>query len=162
MQFGFRALSKARWDELDAEYLAYRTRILADIAPAEPDVPAPSAFPEPKRRVSPVRDIVAPPPTNMSYPQNCLVFVRNIHPETNKTTLRTFFAKAVEVKEAIDYVDFNKGMDSVRFFFLAFLRAEPLLTRAYVVLPAINDRRSRKKSRGALRTKSNNSRGWAG
>ncbi|KAJ7355840.1 hypothetical protein DFH08DRAFT_1076830 [Mycena albidolilacea] len=112
MQFGFRALSKARWDELNAEYLAYRTRILADIAPAEPDVPGPSALPEPKRRVSPARDIVAPPPTNMSYPQNCLVFVRNIHPETNKTTLRTFFAKAVEVKEAIDYVDFNKGMDS--------------------------------------------------
>jgi RNA recognition motif-containing protein len=65
---------------------------------------------------------VVPPATNM-YPPNCFVFVRNIHPETNKTTLRTFFAKAVEVKEAINYVNFNKGMGSVRRFCVPIRRA---------------------------------------
>ncbi|KAJ7264871.1 hypothetical protein B0H12DRAFT_1180152 [Mycena haematopus] len=115
IQFGFRTLSKARWDELNTEYLNYRTKILANIPELEnTDGPAPSAVqvkPEPKQRASPVEDPVVPV-ANMRYPPNCLVFVRNIHPETNKTTLRNFFAKVVDGKEAIDYVDFNKGMDS--------------------------------------------------
>ncbi|KAF8205505.1 hypothetical protein K438DRAFT_1578962 [Mycena galopus ATCC 62051] len=113
IQFGFRTLSKARWDELNAEYLNYRTTLLADIPAVENvDVPAPPPLqdkPELKPRALPVE---VAPVGNMSYPQSCLVFVRNIHPETNKTTLRNFFAKAVDVNEAIDYVDFNKGMDS--------------------------------------------------
>jgi len=52
------------------------------------------------------------------YPLNCLVFVRNIHPETNKTTLRKLFSTAFGVAssnnqaEGLDYVDFTKGMDS--------------------------------------------------
>jgi hypothetical protein len=111
VKFGFRTLSKIRWDVLNTEYLNYRARILADIREAENlAAPAPAASqhqPERKRLASPI------PVVNMSYPQNCLVFVRNIHPETNKTTLRNFFIKAVEVKEAIDYVDFSKGMDCV-------------------------------------------------
>ncbi|KAJ7137927.1 hypothetical protein C8R44DRAFT_607639 [Mycena epipterygia] len=117
LKFGFRTLSKARWDELNAQYLSYRAKLLADIQ--EPDVLAttglptapPQDRPEPKRQASPIDDPIALAST-MSYPRNCLVFVRHIHPETNKTTLRNFFAKAVDVKEAIDYVDFNKGMDS--------------------------------------------------
>ncbi|KAF7337845.1 RRM-3 domain-containing protein [Mycena venus] len=117
VKFGFRTLSKARWDELNTEYLNYRTKILADIAEAENlEAPAPSTQQEKpvlKRPAPPVEEpIPIIPVANTRYPQNCLVFVRNIHPETNKTTLRNFFAKAVDAKEAIDYVDFNKGMDS--------------------------------------------------
>ncbi|KAJ7029395.1 hypothetical protein C8F04DRAFT_43069 [Mycena alexandri] len=109
-KFGFRTLPKARWDELNTEYLNYRAKILAE-EPVAATFPLPAApdAPEPSRRPpSPVMTSAA----SMSYPQGCLVFVRNIHPETNKTTLRNFFAKAVEAKDAIDYVDFNKGMDS--------------------------------------------------
>ncbi|KAJ6501899.1 hypothetical protein C8R45DRAFT_604505 [Mycena sanguinolenta] len=114
IQFGFRALSKARWDELNAEYLDYRTRILTNIPEAEnADVPAPSALQlEPEKQRAPPIQAPVVPVADMRYPPHCLVFVRNIHPETNKTTLRNFFAKAVDVNEAIDYVDFNKGVDS--------------------------------------------------
>ncbi|KAJ7481048.1 hypothetical protein B0H11DRAFT_1231407 [Mycena galericulata] len=117
VKFGFRTLSKARWDNLNAQYLSYRAKLLADIKEVEaptsaapPRPPSPARF-EPERQTSPV-SAPATLASTMSYPLNCLVFVRNIHPETNKTTLRNFFAKAVDVKEAIDYVDFNKGMDS--------------------------------------------------
>lgn len=56
------------------------------------------------------------------YPLGCLLFVRNVHPETNKTTLKTLFSSGLTaggaeggvLPEGIDYVDFNKGMDSVR------------------------------------------------
>ncbi|KAJ7154190.1 hypothetical protein C8R46DRAFT_911881 [Mycena filopes] len=127
-KFGFRALSKARWDELNAEYLDYRAKILAEEESVEATLP-PQPLPVPPAQ--PASDRRSPPPVvsvavnkaphprppspaqgDMSYPQGCLVFVRNIHPETNKTTLRTFFATAVTSKDAIDYVDFNKGMDS--------------------------------------------------
>ncbi|KAJ7706870.1 hypothetical protein B0H17DRAFT_571391 [Mycena rosella] len=120
VKFGFRALSKARWDELNAQYLSYRAKLLADIQEEEAEVPVAPALPtaapfqnrrEPTRKAPPVDEPIAFVST-MSYPRNCLVFVRNIHPETNKTTLRTFFARAVDAKDAIDYVDFNKGMDS--------------------------------------------------
>ncbi|KAF8484415.1 hypothetical protein JB92DRAFT_1567718 [Gautieria morchelliformis] len=48
------------------------------------------------------------------FPQNCLVFVRNIHPDTNKTTLRTLFsASLASSKRSVDYVDFTKGIDTV-------------------------------------------------
>ena len=52
---------------------------------------------------------------NAPYPPGCLVHVRHVHPETNKTTLRKLFAKASSEDDAgIDYVDFNKGMITVR------------------------------------------------
>ncbi|KAJ6531084.1 hypothetical protein B0H19DRAFT_1384340, partial [Mycena capillaripes] len=114
VKFGFRTLSKARWEELNAQYLNYRAKILTDIQETEdqapPVPPVIKEQPEPKRPAPPEYSVV--PAANMAYPQNCLVFIRNIHPETNKTTLRNFFAQAVDVKEAIDYVDFSKGMDS--------------------------------------------------
>ncbi|KAF8165866.1 hypothetical protein B0H34DRAFT_690767 [Crassisporium funariophilum] len=86
-----------------------------------------------------------PPPTapvpalaihpNSPYPPGCLVFVRNIHPGTNKTTLRGLFlsvmkqgddlgsASAREKEEGggVDYLDYAKGMDSVRSFLFPFL-----------------------------------------
>ncbi|KAJ7143137.1 hypothetical protein C8R43DRAFT_576936 [Mycena crocata] len=128
VKFGFRALPKARWDELNAQYLSYRATLLADIEDTEAaEAPLPAQeHPEPVRHPAPPAAIAAPT-TFTSYPQNCLIFVRNIHPETNKTTLRNFFATAIEAKEAIDYVDFNKGMDSCYLRLTTALHAKSLV-----------------------------------
>ena len=65
---------------------------------------------------------------NSTYPPGCLVFLRNVHPETNKTTLRGLFLHArrpigIEVgkkddDDGLDYLDYTKGMDSVCVLFL--------------------------------------------
>ncbi|KAG1906833.1 uncharacterized protein F5891DRAFT_998933 [Suillus fuscotomentosus] len=119
-KFGFRTLPKARWDKLNEEYLAYRQKLISELADAnEP----PDISPD-----SDVRDVVddvledtPAPPRNVTtmyspYPFGCLVFARNLHLETNKTTLRALFCTAFESSlvdpAGIDYVDFNKGMDS--------------------------------------------------
>lgn len=56
------------------------------------------------------------------YPSGCLVFIRNLHPETNKTTLRNLFLHArvengdtsgKKDADGIDYLDYTKGMDCV-------------------------------------------------
>lgn len=144
-RFGLRALSQARWDELKEEYLSYRKTLIEQVcdddgavpnipptvAPPASTVPAsvppsdsadavPTTLPPP---APPEKTPAIPPCPHPSlddpYPYGCLVFVRNIHPATNKTTLRALFSSVFEDKEdkdareAIDYVDFNKGMDSV-------------------------------------------------
>jgi hypothetical protein len=130
VKFGFRTLPKRRWEELQEEYLSYRRRLLAAETPVT-DVPQVDGFSrtsERKSSVSPSRN--DPPPAIMSvrtdhppsYPTGCLVFVRNVHSETNKTTLRTLFSAAFQAgpaddqlsSDGLDYVDFTKGMDSVR------------------------------------------------
>nr|GAT44229.1 predicted protein [Mycena chlorophos] len=115
LQFGFRACSKARWDELNAEYLAYQRELAVNeerlqaqpiLSSSPTTVSAPlwlSTHDHPDR-----------PP---SFPPNCLVFVRNLDPSTNKTALRALFAEALglgvdSAGEAIDYVDYTKGVDS--------------------------------------------------
>lgn len=56
------------------------------------------------------------------YPSGCLVFIRNLHPETNKTALRNLFLHArvengdpsgKKDADGIDYLDYTKGMDCV-------------------------------------------------
>ncbi|KAG2155147.1 uncharacterized protein EDB93DRAFT_1239404 [Suillus bovinus] len=121
LKFGFRTLPKASWDKLNEEYLAYRQKLIHELADAnEPPDISPN---------SDVRDVVdddvledtPAPPRNVTtmyspHPFGCLVFARNLHIETNKTTLRKLFASAFESSTVdpagIDYVDFNKGMDS--------------------------------------------------
>ncbi|KAF8958493.1 hypothetical protein BDZ97DRAFT_1923669 [Flammula alnicola] len=63
-----------------------------------------------------------------AYPSGCLVFVRKVHPETNKTTLRTLFSQAWKKSgdegqsmratgqdgDGVDYIDYTKGMDTAR------------------------------------------------
>ena len=133
VKFGFRTLPKGQWDELREEYLAYRRDILDEIAACEDiaaeasssvavqeivPVPACAPDPAPTQVTAPQIDPLSP------YPPNCLVFVRNLHPESNKTTLRTLFTAAFRTAAAqnqvqgdgLDYVDFNKGTDSVRRF----------------------------------------------
>lgn len=78
--------------------------------------PAPTPNPSPS-------DAAAIHPNNgrlPSYPVGCLAFVKHVHPETNKTTLRDLFSVAFAGQPSqsgqgtqIDYVDFQKGMDSV-------------------------------------------------
>jgi len=124
-KFGLRTLSKSRWDELKREYLIYQRKLLnelvafnegsslgTDVLVSEHDEDRDVAYqsePEPEPVV--LATTLASP-----YPMNCLVFVRNIHPETNKTTLRKLFSTAFDATTSfgLDYVDFNKGMDSVR------------------------------------------------
>lgn len=129
MRFGFRTSTKAHWDKLNTEYLAYRQKLLDELAAVDQEArhtahadvsAAPAAMPEPEPAQQvpisrePVLDLYAP------YPPGCLAYVRNVHPETNKTTLRKLFAQAFQDSgppgpsgDGIDYVDFNKGMDTV-------------------------------------------------
>jgi xRRM domain len=120
---GFRTISKVRWGELKDEYLAYRERLLEDIAAAEDDVTAPTrqSIVASQLEAETASSYRHTPQTHgsASYPIGCLIFVRNIHPETNKTTLRKLFTSAIgEGMGWLDYVDFNKGMDTVSFVML--------------------------------------------
>ncbi|KAH9939959.1 hypothetical protein B0H21DRAFT_583441 [Amylocystis lapponica] len=122
IKFGFRTLSKARWDALKEEYLTHRQRLLDDIAHAEDEEHAyTNQYMDAQSQAAPIA--VAPtlslPPKpafdlSAPYPPGCLVYVRNVHAETNKTTLRTLFSQAFSVQstEGLDYVDFNKGMET--------------------------------------------------
>ncbi|OJA18089.1 hypothetical protein AZE42_04161 [Rhizopogon vesiculosus] len=120
-KFGFRTISKVRWDELNQEYLTYRQRLIDELANAHelPDVRVDSHVRDDASVV--LEDSIPSPPRNVttvssSYPFGCLVFSRNLHPETNKTTLRALFTTAFKSSPldtgSLDYIDFNKGMDT--------------------------------------------------
>ncbi|KAG0703841.1 hypothetical protein DFH29DRAFT_771158, partial [Suillus ampliporus] len=120
-KFGFRTLPKAHWDNLNQEYLAYRQTLIDELADADelPDFKADSDVRDTPSEI--LEDSIPAPPRNVTtmsspYPFGCLVFARNLHLETNKTTLRALFATAFKSSPldpaGIDYVDFNKGMDS--------------------------------------------------
>ncbi|KAI0329662.1 hypothetical protein GY45DRAFT_1324801 [Cubamyces sp. BRFM 1775] len=145
-KYGFRVLRKARWDELKEEYLAYRQRLLDEIAEAEASGSGEPA-PRPRDPRTAVLTHSTPgtgtithyphlqahtdgdaeresmdigPASSTStqaldpsapFPPGCLVYVRHVHPETNKTTLKALFgAHAPGAAAALDYVDYNKGM----------------------------------------------------
>ena len=73
--------------------------------------------------------------TGAEYPQGCLLFVKNVHPQTNKTALKSLFGhilnlalgdtassissstgKGTAASSRLDYVDWSKGMSSVCHF----------------------------------------------
>ncbi|KAJ3984322.1 hypothetical protein F5890DRAFT_1554188 [Lentinula detonsa] len=142
---GFRALLKTKWDALKDEYLAWRQHLLEQVLAeqdnqvevaldheweeAEDDEDSHSIQSDVSSTTS--SDISASLTPLSPYPPNCLVFIRNIHIGTNKTTLRKLFVKALTSERAervtqpqdvsqtqyIDYVDYTKGMDTchVRF-----------------------------------------------
>lgn len=114
---GTRAITKVRWEELRDEYLTYRAQLLNAVHEEErklrtsiqpkPRIAEPASAPS-------VSDGPFHSPVPQDYPRGCLAFARNIHTETNKTTLRKFFTSTVGFsQDVLDYVDFNKGMDSV-------------------------------------------------
>ncbi|TFY52511.1 hypothetical protein EVG20_g10519 [Dentipellis fragilis] len=117
---GFRTLPKAQWDALQDEYIAYRDSLVAKMKAATAPAPqASSARPQrPSASDSQPQSVsqsdTAAPTTNISpdapYPPNRVLHARNIHPQTNKTTLRALFSAGLP-DSAIDYVDFTKGLD---------------------------------------------------
>lgn len=132
-KFGFRLTRKSHWEKLNAEYLAYRQRLLEDIEQDEED-DTPAVFEQPRAPEEERFTVVdQPKPHNIDpsadYPPNCLVFVRHVHPGTNKTTLRKLLSQAFSGDdpeasvEGIDYVDFNKSMDTVSDFSGGVVRA---------------------------------------
>ncbi|CCO27520.1 hypothetical protein BN14_01500 [Rhizoctonia solani AG-1 IB] len=113
---GFRSLSKSQWDKLKAEYLEHQSRVLKQ-APRHPRVtkplddsspaaPAPASA-QPLRQAPARQDYESRPPP---FPPGILVFVKRLHPETNKTTLRTLFSRGAP--NGVEYIDFQKGIDS--------------------------------------------------
>ncbi|EKM59920.1 uncharacterized protein PHACADRAFT_206140 [Phanerochaete carnosa HHB-10118-sp] len=126
IRFGFRTTTKSHWDKLNQEYLSYRQKLLEQIAQEERtnDGAGPSASvvsppavveemsAEDAPSDAPVLKLSAP------YPPGCLVFVRHVHTDTNKTTLRKLLSQVFTDEESelsddgIDYVDFNKGMNT--------------------------------------------------
>ena len=116
-KYGVRAIAKIRWEELRDEYFAYRAQLLnavheegrkfeTTIRP-KPGIAEPA--PPPSTSNGPPHPVV-----RQDYPRGCLIFARNIHTETNKTTLRKLFSSAASLRQdVLNYVDFNKGMDSV-------------------------------------------------
>ncbi|TDL30039.1 hypothetical protein BD410DRAFT_893213 [Rickenella mellea] len=128
---GFRCILKKRWDEMKAEYLAYQKKLLmlatsSDNQDASPSISMPFRHSQDPpndfkatnaQRFIPTPTKPPPPlppplPRHQSYPQDCLIFVKGIHPETNKTALRSLFSAALSDTGGIDYVDFTKGLDS--------------------------------------------------
>lgn len=129
MDLGFRCLSKREWDKLKEEYLTLQRRLLERTLVG--NAPGPStgkrAQPDASSEAAPRRQdmdtsvitqkseaVVRADESPAWFPRDCLVFVKNVHPETNKTTLRTLLSSAFnKIAAPIDYVDYNKGLDSV-------------------------------------------------
>lgn len=140
---GFRTLSKERWEALQSEYVQYRDALLHRIAtsssstapPASasapatvPDLPSPSPddnnVPESDPRPSTTSEpSPLPIPRCYAYPPGCVIFVRHVPTDTNKTALRARFSALLAedgnnndstATAALDYVDYTKGLDSVR------------------------------------------------
>jgi len=134
--FGLRICTKARWEELRAEYLLYRQRLVDEInqqqdaefarrgvreiesKPSEALETRDSQMDHLKRKRSESSTAQTHHEVFGSrFPSGCLVFVRHVHPETNRTTLRTLFSRAWEEssanKDVIHYIDYGKNMDSV-------------------------------------------------
>lgn len=122
---GFRCLSKRIWDKRKEEYLAYQRRLVDEVMSSN------SAGPSTRRSAAEVpqvdsegeegplySDIPQPRQTLLPYPPNCLVFVKNVHPETNKTTLRKLLSSPFSaLGDEIDYADYSKGLDTVSYIF---------------------------------------------
>ena len=158
IKFGLRILTKAKWEELRAEYLLYRQELVDENNAFqdegevrvyeggrkgylgethdrdEQEDPGKSNQVQVQKRAriqsrsTKSAAIVAVDTAgihpNFTYPLGCLVFVRNVHPETNKTTLRSLFLHArgptvngiedgKKYDGGLDYLDYTKGMDCV-------------------------------------------------
>ncbi|KAF8318107.1 hypothetical protein DL93DRAFT_429236 [Clavulina sp. PMI_390] len=132
-RLGFRSTSIPEWVRRRDEYLSYQAQLSGAASRSQlpaPRPPQPDAFPRPstvnRDSLPPARsqdlhiteEASRDPP---AYPLGRLIFVKNVHPETSKTTLKQFLGKAlvgfegapgvVKGKE-IDYVDYQKNMDS--------------------------------------------------
>ncbi|GBE80054.1 hypothetical protein BKA93DRAFT_730353 [Sparassis latifolia] len=144
VKFGFRTLRKTQWDRLKEEYLLYRQMLLDEIAQVEVhEQPTVEVHAQPQffdTADNTLSEAPASPMHSAPYPQGCLVFVRNVHPETNKTTLRTLFSQAFlgssSGMDQLDYVDFNKGMKTC-YLRLTTPHHTEVLTKFFAINPKI-------------------------
>jgi len=119
VKFGFRVMPRGRWEELREEYIAYRQTLLDTLAYTVQDPDETMEADAIEEDATPLETVPDLPTTDLwsPYPQGCLIFVRNVHSETNKTTLRALFSQAFAESDTpdtgVDYVDFSKGMDTV-------------------------------------------------
>ncbi|KAI0301516.1 hypothetical protein B0F90DRAFT_1628378 [Multifurca ochricompacta] len=115
---GFRTLSKERWEALQAEYIEYRDSLLRPITDSSYAVPHTIHPPAPtsQHHVKNAHDSDQAEQRGSScawsYPRSCVLFVRHVPPDTNKTALRTRFSALLGDSFALDYVDYTKGLDT--------------------------------------------------
>ena len=126
------ALHRSQWTKLKDEYLEHQTN-MGEISVPEseqsfqtPTVSSPRLPSKPKSVTNtPISDVtkgIQPTPPLPTYPIGCLVFAKNVHPETNKTALRALFSAVFENGNTdgkfsqIDYIDYTRGLDVVRGF----------------------------------------------
>jgi len=135
-QHNLRVISKDRWIQLKAEYLDYRQKLVEELnisqdaqqrrsrGMLDADIMNQGSLETNILALDPLPKAAAPILSlnpSSPYPPDCLVFIKNVHPETTKTTLRTLFSRgfrqsdtsAQKSFEGLDYVDFSKGMDTV-------------------------------------------------
>ncbi|KAI9574372.1 hypothetical protein HD554DRAFT_2165873 [Boletus coccyginus] len=106
-KYGLRAISKARWNALNEEYLAYKHALVSEMTRTDTDMYRPDqGAPAPDHEHGEPTALPHPhpqPPAQTTpfspYPFDCLVFT--------KTQTGSGHAPA-----GVDYVDFNRGMDT--------------------------------------------------
>lgn len=107
------SMIREKWNRMKHLYIERQQQMLLRKTPLMEGGPGPSGGqPEPSEvTVSPTA--IAPA---LHYPVWCLVFVKNLNPDTNKAVLRSLLASAfsADSSDYIDYVDYTKGLDSVR------------------------------------------------
>ena len=121
---GFRTLTKERWEELQAEYVEYRDILLGHItAPSSstprlitPLAPTPTAPATKVTDISREARLQHASVSSPNFPPGCVIFARQVPQNTNKTALRALFSAllAGDSTAALDYVDYTKGLDTVR------------------------------------------------
>ncbi|KAJ4499077.1 hypothetical protein C8R41DRAFT_83332 [Lentinula lateritia] len=175
---GFRGLPKAQWDALKDEYVAWRQKLLEQVLAEQDDdldeemkykigsqweeeeeynesgngqISHPIQSNVPQTSSSSSANLPSSLTSLSPFPPNCLVFIRNIHAGTNKTTLRTLLSKALinggvekgientqpqDISQCIDYIDYTKGTDTCYIRFSSPSQASALrsyLTRHHIV-----------------------------
>jgi hypothetical protein len=128
---GFRCLSKRDWDRLEVEYLAHREHLLLQMEENQDDMSPEAIRPKEVAHFEPQKQ-VEDGHMDTTFPRNRLLLVRGVHVRTNRTALKSLLSRAVGTLDAIEYVDYTKGMDSVRDMPLAGMNV--ILTSCCLVL----------------------------
>ncbi len=148
---GFRTLSKERWEALQAEYVEYRDALLGRIAASSSSsascstaqlAPTLAASADKFTDASGEARLRHASEAPLNFPPGCVIFARHVPQDTNKTALRALFSAllAESSTSALDYVDYTKGLDTVR---IAFSRLVKTLFSFRTVLSTVDDARTR-------------------
>jgi hypothetical protein len=122
---GFRTLSKKRWETLQAEYVEYRDALLGRIAASSSSSASCSIAPSASTPAAPADKVTDAScearlqhasEVPQKFPPGCVIFARRVPQDTNKTALRALFSAllADSSTAALDYLDYTKGLDTVR------------------------------------------------